>query len=147
MLATHVKLHDIADIEGFVCKTIEKSGLRPHLEESEREELIADGICILYELAERYEPHRAGYATSGRFSGYAAQFLPRRLGDTWHAKHPEHRRIADEATGKRRWHYHDKPLSLNEVLAGGARAEAGSTNDGFEISIRPATEWAAVPAR
>jgi hypothetical protein len=147
LLATYVALHDIADVEGFVCATIERSGLRNQLDEGEREDLIAEGISILYNLSDKFEPHRAGYATAGRFSGFAAQFLPRRLGDAWHQSHPEHRRLAGE-DGKRRWHYLPTPLSLNAVLEGnngnggnqGQREAFGNQ----EHRIRPADQVAAI---
>ncbi len=113
MLPTTVQLHDIDDVEGFVCGTIEKSGIRAP--EHEKEELIGDGIRILYELAAKFEPQREGYAQPGRFSGFAAQFLPRRLGDAWHSRHPEHVRVVGE-DGKRHWAYRETPVSLDQFL-------------------------------
>lgn len=149
MLATYVALHDIADVEGFVAGTIEHSGLRLCAEE--HEELLAEGICILYTLADRFEPQRAGYASAGRFSGYAAQFLPRRLGDAWHKRHPEHCRVAGE-DGKRHWRYLAAPLSFDQVIAPhpGAIAFAEDTNYGGnseEHTIRPREHWAPIRAQ
>lgn len=146
MLASLVTLHDIDDVEGFVCATIERSGLRNVISQGEREELIAEGILILYELAERFEPQRDGYDQPGRFSGFAAQFLPRRLGDAWHSRNPEHRRVTGE-DGKRRWVYSEAPLSLNEMLDTGESNAACVSGSAVEAAIRPYGHWAPVPAQ
>lgn len=95
-------------------RTVDASGIsyRP----DEREELLAEGLVILLELAKRYKPlpARPGIdKQAGRFSGYASMFLPRRLGDAWHRWHPEHRYITDTATGRRRWHYDKPTMSLD----------------------------------
>lgn len=116
MLATPVILHDIASAEGFVRGTIakaERGGMA--LEHDEREELVSEGLTILYELAGTFDAHRPGYETSGRFSGYAAMFLPRRLGDAWHRSHPEHRYVTDHSTGRRVWHYDPPAVSLDAI--------------------------------
>jgi hypothetical protein len=102
-LATPLRLHDVDDAEGFVAATISRSGIP--FDPSEHQELMLEGLAILCELAAKYEPHRPGYKQAGRFSGYAAQFLPRRLGDAWHRLHPNHRYVTDPVTGKRSWHY------------------------------------------
>jgi hypothetical protein len=120
--AAAASLHDIADVEGFVGATLERSGLRPHLQPAEHEDLVAEGVCVLYELADRYEPHLPGYATAGRFSGFAARLLPNRLTDAWHAWNESHSRIT-AADGGRRWTYEAPALSLDVddpplVLAG-----------------------------
>ncbi len=154
MLESVVSLHDIDDVEGFVCATIEKfrNGGRVErgtsITEAEREELIAEGICILYELAEKFEPHRPGYEEPGRFSGFAAQFLPRRLGDAWHQKH-RHRRVAGE-DGKRRWVYTEAPLSLDNLLAESTGSTSNAVAGGKAIderTFRPHEQWAAVAAQ
>ncbi|HEY0391052.1 MAG TPA: hypothetical protein VGC63_05020 [Solirubrobacterales bacterium] len=142
MLPTTVQLHDIDDVEGFVCATIERSGIQPS--EHEKEELVADGICILYGLAATFEPHRPGYAQAGRFSGFAAQFLPRRLGDAWHSRHPEHVRVVGE-DGKRRWVYRDTPISLDQFLTAGSSSVSGAGRAGAETHIRPTAHQAPVP--
>lgn len=141
MLPTTVQLHDIDDVEGFVCGTIEKAGLGG-VPAHEKEELILDGLRIIYELERRFEPHRPGYAQPGRFSGFAAQFLPRRLGDAWHSRHPEHVRVVNPATGKREWRYREKPISLDHLLRANDDAEGPRT---AEASIRPAAHQAPVP--
>lgn len=125
MLPTTVQLYDINDVEGFVCAAIQRSGIT--LSRPEHEELVSEGVTILYDLAERFEPQRAGYATAGRFSGFAAQFLPRRLGDAWHASNPGHRRLT-AADGSRSWHYEPSPVSIDsdeplELIAPGITLE------------------------
>lgn len=139
MLATTVQLYDIDDVEGFVCATIERAGLGA-VDPAEKEELTAEGLVILYRLAERFEPHLPGYSQPGRFSGFAAKFLPRRLGDTWHKSHPEHTRAVEE-NGKRAWQYKPAPISLDGYL----RPPPGEAPAGGEARIRPAAQMVPVP--
>ena len=140
LLPTKIRLHDIADAEGFVAATIERSGIRPA--QPEHEELIAEGLAILYELAAKFEPQREGYDAPGRFSGFAAQFLPRKLGDAWHRLHPEHRYITDPETGKRRWVYFEAPASLDGLLAHGGTSGAAGPRSAVEATLRQLREWA-----
>lgn len=112
MLPTQVALHDIRDVEAFVKATIGRSRIR--MSSDEREEMTAEGIAILYELAGAFEPRRPGYEREGRFSGYAARFLPGRLGRAWQRRHREHRLVTD-ADGERRWEYNDPPASLDSL--------------------------------
>jgi hypothetical protein len=79
-------LLDVRDPRGFVAACIQKSGVRPSAEQ--REDLIAEGLMILCELAGKFEPQRQGYAQAGRFSGYAAAYLPRRMQDVWQQMNP-----------------------------------------------------------
>jgi hypothetical protein len=74
-------LLDIRDPRGFVAATIQKSRVR--LSSDEHEDLLCEGLAILCDLASRFEPHRPGYNTPGRFSGYAAKYLPLRLQDAY----------------------------------------------------------------
>lgn len=136
LLREKVSIHDIADAEGFVAATIERSGVKP--KPAEYEELLAEGLAILFDLARKFEPHREGYDTPGRFSGFAAQFLPRKLGDAWHKLHPEHRYVTDPETGKRRWVFYPQPQSLDAMLDTEREDGAGQT----EHRIRPAAQWA-----
>lgn len=97
-------------------RTVDAAHIRYSREE--REELLAEGLVILLELAARYKPLpiRPGIdSQAGRFSGYASMFLPRRLGDAWHRWHPEHRYVTDSSTGRRRWQYDDPTMSLDEL--------------------------------
>lgn len=134
LLPEKVAIHDIADAEGFVAATIERSGVKPS--PAEYEELLAEGLAILYDLAAKFEPHREGYESPGRFSGFAAQFLPRKLGDAWHRLHPEHRYVTDPETGKRRWIFYPSPDSLDHILAGGDGSAVHA-----EHRIRPSEQW------
>jgi hypothetical protein len=112
---------DVANVEAFVQKTIDRSGIV--YSAAEREELLAEGLTILYELAERYKPMPARPGIdkqAGRFSGYAAMFLPRRLGDFWHKSHPNHRYVTDPETGKRGWVYGKPMLSLDGPTSRGS---------------------------
>lgn len=141
-VASGLQLHDIDDVEGFVIGCLNRSGIQSSPDE--REDLIAEGICILYELARRYEPKREGHTKAGRFSGFAAQFLPRRLGDAWHAKNPHHFRAPDE-TGKRRWQYLEAPVSLDGMLDAQPNPDtphSGLTGGQAEVKFRPQTHWA-----
>lgn len=129
MLATPFRLYDIDDCEGFVAATIQRAGIT--VETSEHEELMLEGLAILCELAGKFEPHRPGYSQPGRFSGYAAQFLPRRLGDAWHRAHPEHRYVTftePDGSTKRRWVYDSAPVSLDGIgqTGNGRLADDGS---------------------
>jgi hypothetical protein len=128
MLATTVALHDIQDIEGFVNRTINRANLS--LKREEREELVLEGLAILYRLSEIYEPHREGHARDdSRFSGFAAMYLPRKLGDAWHRMHPEHRLVTDPDTGKRSWCYLDKPTSYEHVIGHRSDAERAAVTE------------------
>ncbi len=109
MIATAIRLHDVNDAQAFVAANIHKSGVI--ISTSEREDLLAEGLTILFELASRYEPHRPGYEKAGSFAGYAAKYLPGRMRDAYHALHPEHiaRRDPD---GRRVYDYGERPMSL-----------------------------------
>lgn len=93
-------LYNVRDTRAFVADKLHKSRLR--LSRDEREELICEGVAIMCELANRYEPHRDGYEQAGTFSGFAGYFLPRKLQDAYYRMHPEHRTVRDEDGTKRR---------------------------------------------
>lgn len=111
-------VYDVHDARAFVGATLERfcrsnaARGRFALSADERAELVSEGLVILYELARDYEPRREGYGQPGRFSGYAAVMLPRRLGDAWHRMHREHQRVA-RPDGSARWIYGDQPLALD----------------------------------
>lgn len=116
-----VDFRDIEDPGAFVHATINKwqrpTGERGPipLSQDEREELHAEGMAILCKLARDFRPHMDGYDQEGWFSGYAAMFLPRKLGDAWHRMHPDHLLVTDPETGKRRWQYKEKAVSLDAL--------------------------------
>lgn len=107
-------LHDIKDPSAFVHATINRARLV--LSGDEYDELHAEGVAILHKLAAEYKPHTAGHDQEGRFSGYAAMFLPRKLGDAWHRMHPEHM-LVTQPSGQRRWAYRERAVSLEAIVA------------------------------
>lgn len=107
-----IRIGDIENCEAFVQRAIDKSKIR--YGSSEREELLSEGLTILLELKDRYKPGIGGRdASMSTFSGYAAMFLPRRLGDFWHRSHPSHRYVTDPGSGIRGWIYGKPALSLD----------------------------------
>jgi hypothetical protein len=113
MLASPFALRDVDDVENFVAATINRA--LPGLDESEFEELKLEGLAIMCELHKKFEPRREGYQQDGRFSGFAAMYLPRKLGDAWHRLHPEHRYVTDPESGRRSWIYDQAPVSLDGI--------------------------------
>lgn len=111
-----VSLHNILDAEKFVQHCMNKArGIV--LSEGEREELLAEGLCILVELSLRYDPDKdrsADEPTKG-FFGYALYLLPRKLGDAWHRSNPTHL-LRTHADGIRRYEYVKGPRSLDQVI-------------------------------
>lgn len=112
-------LDGIVNPAAFVQDAIGRTRLRiidPH----EREELVAEGLLILCELAAAYDPARDRNPdpATGGMVGYAHYLLPRRLIAAWHRLHPEHRYGTDPASGRRTWITDPAPVSLDRVLAG-----------------------------
>lgn len=132
VLPTSVIVHDIRDAEGFVKATLKRSGIR--FSPDEYDEMVAEGLAQLWELASAFEPRREGYAQEGRFSGYAARYLPGRIGRAWHRAHREHRQVVG-SDGKRRWHYGEGPVSLDGMPA-----------ERREQRVRPVSQWLSVVA-
>jgi hypothetical protein len=149
-----VALHDVDDVVGFVNDTLNqfcqgrpgKPGV--HLSRDEREELVCEGIAIMYDLADRYEPRRGDHEQDGRFSGFAAWALPKKLGDAWHRLHPEHRLVSDPETGKRRWIYLEKHTSFDSVVSSEV-SETGLIGGGrghvHEADVRFLRDFAPIP--
>lgn len=108
-----VPLHDIADAAAFVAANIQRSGVLLH-DRDERDDMQAEGLAILCELARKFEPHRVGYAQAGSFAGYAAKYLPGRMRDAYHALHPTYLAGRD-ADGRRVYDYTSigHPMSLH----------------------------------
>lgn len=80
------------------------------------EELVAEGLVILCDLARRFKPQLEGYAQEGRFSGYAARFLPVKLGEAWHRMHPHHV-LRTQPDGSRRYEYMLPAQSLSGLIS------------------------------
>ena len=135
-------LYDIRDPSAFVQGTINAftaaTARRPWpivLSAEEREELHQEGLAILYRLSGTFETRREGYEQDGRFSGHAAMFLPRKLGDAWHRMHPDsHQQVHDPESGKRVW------ARPPDSFARGVTAEDPDRHQDHGLSkTRPAT--------
>lgn len=103
-----VQLHNIRDAAAFVTSTLSRTNLT--VDDTEREDLIAEGLAVLIEMANAWKPERHGNGT-GSFYGYASTYLPRRLIDAWHRNHREHT-YATLEDGTRRWEYGHAPDSI-----------------------------------
>lgn len=105
-----VELHDVRDTERFVTAIVDEllrsKGLR--LSFHEREELEAEGLAIMCELARRYTPHHQARREDWNFSGYAQSMLPKRLIDVLRRNGT---RTRDPKTGKRGW----KPRTVESL--------------------------------
>lgn len=149
MLTATVSLHDIANVEAFVRSRLDASRVR--FVEEEREELVLEGLAILYDLAESYQHHLPGYAKPGRFSGYAARYLSRRLGEAWHRLHPEHVYTTNE-DGSREYTYLQPAVSLDGIRTRAVERGEPDTVDGrildrrYWTGSRPTARAAAAPA-
>ncbi len=118
MLGGQVSVHDIQDVEAFV-RSIISSKVKLRLEGDERDELLAEGIAILLDLAAKYRPRMTGYDKDGSFAGYCAIYLPKKIFSAWHKWHPEHlleTQTDDEGKKTKRYRYGTAPASLNEHL-------------------------------
>ncbi len=104
-----VKLHNIDDAVGFTIDALRRSGIPAF--DHEREDLIADGLAILCDWADRWKPENYGDGT-GSFAGYCHTYLPMRLKDAWHRLHPEHA-YKTQPDGTRRYEFGDAPLSID----------------------------------
>lgn len=106
----------VLDVEAFVQAHIHK---RLVLTADEREDLVAEGFVIMERLFRQYEPGRNGLDPSlSKFSGFAAALLPGKLGDAWHRLQDNHR-MQTTPEGERKWHYGEKPTSLEVVKEAG----------------------------
>lgn len=119
-----VSLHDIDDAHSFAAAIVKRSWLLRPTCAQEWEDAIAEGVCVLLELAAGYEEHRPGYERPGSFRGYAAKYLPLRLDAWWLRQHREHqvRRTSD---GRRVVEFGEACLSVDVQ----AHAEAGDVLD------------------
>lgn len=108
---TKVTLHDIDDVHGFVYACMKRSGARPRPDEVE--DLVAEGVCLLYVMAKNYKPRLNGYSADGRFSGYAIAWLPKQIKEAWHRSRPEH--LRNYVDGKKEYIALEACVSLNEL--------------------------------
>lgn len=137
MLASRVSLHDIEDVWDFVQATLHRQQIP--CEQDEREELAAEGLTILYALAAKYEQRRGGHPQDGRFSGFAAYFLPKKLLTAWHRLHPEHRYVTSSSDGKRFWLYLTPSVSLDAEQERQFESYVGN----HEVEPLPVSKWIA----
>lgn len=112
MVASAIALRDVHDVYGFAAATLRRTGLA--VAPDERDDLVAEGVVLLYDLERSFEPHREGYAQAGSFAGFAARYLPKRMRDVWHQRHEEHS-YATEDDGTRRWRYGEAAVSLDHL--------------------------------
>jgi hypothetical protein len=132
MLRGSVSLGDVRDVENFVGKTLRKTRLR--FTADEFEELLCEGIVIMYQLHDRWDGR-------GRYSGYASMYLPKRLGAAWHKLHPEHVEVSD-ASGKRTYEYREPATSLNQHIGG-----HDDGHDKRELLLRTPGDFVVIPAQ
>lgn len=70
-------LEDIDDVQRYVA-TVVRRKFSHHLETGELSEALAEGICIVHELHERWDQERCR-----SFSAFCSTYLPLRLIDWW----------------------------------------------------------------
>lgn len=114
MLGRQCQLFDIEDVEAFVMMCIRRSGIKP--DPTEFDDLVAEGICILWQMSQKYQHHRAGYDKPGRFSGYAVKYMPRKMKEAYHRSH-EHHLHRTQADGTRKWEFMEAPTSWDKLTA------------------------------
>lgn len=147
MLTNAVPLGNIDDAEAFVRHCINKS--RIVLTPDERDELVAEGLVLLCELHQRYNPAR-DKAPAGKtqgFFGYALYLLPRKLNDAWHRSQPHHL-LRTQSDGTRRYEYVKTARSLEELhTPDGFRAHdtQGRTDALHAGNCRTTGDYVAVP--
>lgn len=138
MLPRSTSLRDIDDVEAFVIMCIKRSGAP--VQPNEYEELVAEGICILYQMEKKYIPRMDGYARDGRFSGYAVKWMPRKMKEAWHRMNENAQQVTIE--GKRRWVYYERAASW-DALTDSARNE----HHFDETQLRNPGDFTAIPIR
>lgn len=111
-LSSRVQVRNIRDAEAFVQRAISRAWVIQPNSPEERADIVAEGLCLLLELSERFEEHRPGYEHPGSFSLYATKYLPLRLADAWAKMRREHR-FGKDADGRRFVEFGEPALSLN----------------------------------
>lgn len=105
-----VACHDVLDVEAFVIKAMRTSGITPGRDETE--DIVMAGIVVLYDMANRYKPQMDGYARPGRFSGWAAKYLPGRIRDAYFQMH-ENIVVRVDTEGHKRREFLPAPVRLS----------------------------------
>lgn len=131
MLGRKIALHDIKDVEAFVIMCLKRSGCGAPPEHWD--DLICEGIVLLYRMAGNYKPRMNGHEVDGRFSGYAVMWLPKQINQAWH-KSQAHHLYAKDDDGNRGWTYRLAPVSY-ELIA----------EEAEEMKMLTMNEWVEVP--
>lgn len=120
-----MRVYDIEDAERFVAATVRKKLIKLR-NKDERDEMNAEGMVILFDLARRYDPSKERPNTKPghvcktvrcckpSFAGYASRLLPPKLLDAWHAHHPEHL-LRTQPDGSRKYVYLVEACSLHDT--------------------------------
>lgn len=141
LLPSAVPLHDIDDAEAFVRTHINKAGGLV-LTRDEREELIAEGLVILCDLARRYKPRLDGYKRDGSFAGYATNLLGRKLSDAYHRQRENHL-CRTQPDGTRKIEYLPRAESYERVTSPRNNGHQVTTNQ--EATMRHPGNFITVP--
>lgn len=118
LIPQRVKIYNVEDVEGFVNDCIAKLPQLKTLDQQERDEIVSEGIAILFDLARKYKPRMDGYEKDGTFSGYLGQFLHLKILTAWYKLHPEHVQVAveqEDGTKKRVFTHGEAPWSLDSI--------------------------------
>jgi hypothetical protein len=143
-LSAKVALYNIEDCEAFVRHCMKKG--RVILDGDAYDELLAEGLVLLYEMAGKYQPHRdpswhgASTERTKGFYGYALFLLPRKLGDAWHRMNPHHVQRTVEG-GRRVYEYHRPAKSLDELAGQHFEGSSGATGNGRRGIDDAGTRW------
>lgn len=88
LLSGTLRLHDVADVEGYVARVVERRlrRMRIRLLPDDRDDLISYLIGVAWELSRAYDP------TVGSFSGRLSRVLPLRIIDWLRRRFGDHRR-------------------------------------------------------
>ncbi len=117
LIPMRLTVYDVEDVEGFVNDMVLIAKIRV-ADQHERDEIVGEGIVLLLHLARNFKPKMEGYEKPGKFSGYCAAYLPRKISTAWHKLHPEHlqetQKLEDGRTVKR-YKYGEAPMSLGAV--------------------------------
>jgi hypothetical protein len=137
MLSRKVSLHDIEDVEAFVIMCVKRSGTP----REQWEDMVCEGLCLIYAMAGNYKAQLEGYASKGRFSGYAIKWLPKQISQAYHRNCEHHLYLTDPTSKQRGWVRLAKPVSYSWLSENGV----GNDESRFERRIRPLSMWETPP--
>lgn len=116
LIPMRITIYDVEDIEGFVNDMAQL--VVKFTNQEEWDELICEGIALLLNMAKNFVPWKPGYDKPGKFSGYCAAYLPRKISNAWYKMHPEHIQetiTLDDGSKKKRYRHGQAPGSLPEL--------------------------------